>query len=124
MNLWIEKRGLKEGESANFTILRKLVHKESESDPDPEYENFTKLLITGAPGDVPVVVKLLNLDPRYFYKIKEEGWSWSYTNQAQDLETAPSTETITTNPIVIENSYNDPDIKHAEAVKRNEMSEY
>ena len=124
VNLWIEKRGLKEGESANFTILRKLVHKESESDPDPEYENFTKLLITGAPGDVPVVVKLLNLDPRYFYKIKEEGWSWSYTNQAQDLETAPSTETITANPIVIENSYNDPDIKHAEAVKRNEMSEY
>lgn len=124
VNLWIEKRGLKEGESANFTILRKLVYKTSETDPDPEYENFTKLLITGAPNDAPVVVKLLNLDPRYFYKIKEEGWSWSYTNQAQDLDTAPSTETITTNPIVIENTYNDPDIKHAEAVKRNEMFEY
>lgn len=125
VNLWIEKRGLKQGESANFTILRKLVQKANETDPDPEYEEFAKIFITGesnADGtSKPVVKKLLNLDPSYFYKIFEEGWSWSYSNQAQDINTAPSTETVTTNPIVIENTYDDPDIRHAEAKAVNVM---
>lgn len=129
VNLWIEKQGLKEGESANFNILRKLVVKENESDPDPEYEHFTHLLITGAPDDEPVIVKLLNLDPRYYYKILEEGWSWTYSNQAQDQDTAPNTDPndpngVTTNPIVIKNTYDNPDVKHAEAVKRNELKSY
>jgi len=121
VNLWIEKRGLLPGESATFTILKKLVEKENESDPEPQYVKFARVNLIGAPDGSPVVEKLLNLDPRYYYKIWEEGWSWSYTNQAQDLENAPSTETITSNPIVITNTYDDPEVKHAEAAKRNEM---
>ena len=121
VNLWIEKRGLLPGESATFTILKKLVEKENESDPEPQYVKFARVNLIGAPDGSPVVEKLLNLDPRYYYKIWEEGWSWSYTNQAQDLENAPSTETITSNPIVITNTYDDPEVKHAEAAKRNVM---
>ena len=121
INLWIEKRGLKYGESASFTILRKLVEKESESDPEPQYERFTQILMTGKADGQPVIIKLLSLDPKYYYKIWEEGWAWAYSNQAQDLETAPTTQTVTNNKIVITNTYDDPDIKHAEAKATNKM---
>ena len=116
VNLWIQKKGLKPGESASFTILKRPV-----ADDNAEYEKFTQLIMTGSEDGTPVMAKLLNLDPSFYYKIWEEGWSWAYTNQAQDQGTAPSTETITENPIVIENTpiINTP--KHAEANKRNEM---
>ena len=120
VNLWIEKRGLKPGESATFTILKKL-SEPTETVPTPEYEFFTRINVIGAEDGSPVIAKLLNLDPIYYYKIWEEGWAWTYSNQAQDQDTAPSTETVTTNPIVITNKYEDPDPKHAEASKRNVM---
>lgn len=119
INLWIEKRGLKPGESATFTILCKKV--EPDDPNDNEYKPFGRVILTGSEDGSPVVEKLLNLSPEFFYKIWEEGWAWSYSNQAQDLESAPTTETIKKNPIVIENHYDDPDVKHAEAGKRNEM---
>lgn len=116
VNLWIQKKGLKPGESASFTILRK---------PDPDtagtgYVPFTQILLTGSADGQPVMGKLLNLDPSFHYKIWEDGWSWAYTNQAQDQGTAPSTEDPELkNPIVIENTPKDDTPKHAEAAKRN-----
>ena len=121
VNLWIEKRGLRPNESATINIYRKLVSKPEGSTVEPEYNFFQRVNFIGKEDGSPVLEKLLNLDPRYFYKVWEEGWSWSYTNQAADFESAPSTETVTENPIVVKNDYDDPDVKHAEAAKRNKM---
>ena len=121
VNLWIEKQGLRPNESATINIYRKLTVKPEGSTVEPEYEFFQRVNFLGKEDGSPVLEKLLNLDPRYFYKVWEEGWSWSYTNQSGDFDSAPSTETVTTNPIVIKNDYDDPDVKHAEAAKRNKM---
>ena len=119
VNLWIQKKGLKPGESASFTILYKRTAPTAE-DPNPTYKPFTRLVLTGSPDGSPVMGKLLNLDPSFYYKIWEEGWSWAYTNQAQDQGAAPSTEDPDLkNPIVIENKPKDDTPKHAEASKRN-----
>ena len=124
VNLWIQKEGLQTGESASFVILRKLAAA-TEDEPTPTYKPFTNVLVSGETKDdgtsKPVMVKLLNLDPAYYYKVVEEGWSWSYTSDAQDEETAPSTESKTTNPIIIENTPKPSTPKHDEAVKRNNM---
>lgn len=119
INLVIEKHGLIPGESATFTILKKEV---VPADPNNNpYVPFNRVTLTGTEDGSPAVERLLNLDPTYYYKIWEEGWAWSYTNQAQDLETAPSTETVTDNKFVINNEKTDTIIKHAEASKRNVM---
>lgn len=119
INLVIEKHGLRPGESASFTILKKEVHP---ADPNNNpYVPYNRVTLKGTEDGSPAVERLLNLDPTYYYKIWEEGWSWSYTNQAQDLDDAPTTETVKDNKFVIKNTYDDPDIKHAEASKRNVM---
>ena len=124
VNLWIQKEGLMKNESATFTIQRKLA-KPTDTNPDPQYENFTSVNVIGdvnADGtSKPVMVKILNLDPAYFYRVVEQGWTWAYTSDAQDEEEAPSTETILTNPIVIQNTPKPTTPKHDEAVKRNDM---
>ncbi len=117
VNLWVQKEGLKKGESAGFTILRKLA-----SDPSAIYEPYTSMIITGqsnADGtSKPVMVKLLNLDARYYYMIQEDGWSWSYTKDPA----APTTETLIENPIVIKNTLKPGTLpKHAESVANNQM---
>ena len=116
VNLVIKKEGLKKGENATFTILRK-----DANVAGAEYEPYTRMIVTGqsdASGNsVPVTVKLLNLDAGYYYKIEEDGWSWSYTKPE-----APTTETVLENPIVITNTLkpgNQP--KHAESVAKNQM---
>ena len=119
INLVIEKHGLRPGESASFTILKKEVNP---ADPnDNPYVPYNRVTLKGTEDGTPAVERLLNLDPTYYYKIWEEGWSWSYSNQAQDLDNAPTTETVKDNKFVIKNTYDDPDIKHAEASKRNVM---
>ena len=123
VNLWLQKTGLRPGESATLTIYRKLAEKENESDPDPEYSFYTRVIITGTADGEPAIKKLLNLDPKYYYKIWEEGWSWSYSNQAQDQGKVPSTETVFTNPIEIDNKPIPNTPKHAEAKVTNVMSQ-
>lgn len=113
VNIWIEKRGLRKNESATFTVLKKPVGSD-----DSAYTFFTRVNLIGQGEDTPVVHKLLNLNPSFYYKIAEEGWSWTYSPKAQAYTTE---DPEVTNPIVIENKYDDPDPKHAEAVARNEM---
>jgi len=121
VNLWLQKKGLKKGESVTFTIERR-----DSSDPDSEYEYFTNVILTGKPGDTPVMEKLLNLDPKYYYRIKESGWSWAYSNQKDDQGVlltedgkVASTEVNTHNPIIIVNTPKDDTPKHAESVVNN-----
>jgi hypothetical protein len=121
VNLWISKKGLKKGESASFSIDRKLAKKANESDPDPEYEYFTNVMMTGKPGIDSVTVKLLNLDPAYFYRVQENGWSWSYDTTIQP-GSAATTETTTHNPFVFVNTKKENTPKHAESVVNNNFS--
>ena len=124
VNLWIQKEGLLKNENATFTIQRKLA-KPTDEVPDPQYEFFTTVNVTGDTNtngtSKPVMVKLLNLDPAYYYKVVEQGWTWAYTSPAQTEATAPTTETILSNPIIIKNTPKPSTPKHDEAVKRNNM---
>lgn len=114
IRLIIQKSGLAEGESASFTIQRKLI------DSEDDYSDFTSFILTGtASGCDAPEVRLLSLDPRYHYRIKETGWSWTY-ERASFL---PSTEDRgLTNPIVFENRPADSTPRHAEAKVVNRMS--
>lgn len=114
IRLIIQKSGLAEGESASFTIQRKLI------DSEDDYSDFTSFILTGtASGSDDPEVKLLSLDPRYHYRIKETGWSWAY-ERASFL---PSTEDRgLTNPIVFENRPVSDTPRHAEAKSVNRMS--
>ena len=114
IRLIIQKIGLAEGESASFTIQRKLI------DSEEDYSDFTSFILTGTASgsDVPEV-RLLSLDPRYHYRIKETGWSWAY----ERASLLPSTEDRgLTNPIVFENRPADNTPRHAEAKAVNRMS--
>ncbi len=116
IRLIIRKSGLAEGESASFTIQRKLI------DSTEEYTDFTSFILTGtASGSDDPEVRLLSLDPRYHYRIKETGWSWAY--EPADPSFFPSTEDRgLTNPIVFENRPAGDTPRHAEAKAVNRMS--
>ena len=112
VQLTIQKTGLQPGESASFTVQRRLA-----SNASSTYEDYTTFILTGDASNTPEV-KLLNLDSRYYYKVKETGWSWSYTIDADE----PSTEDPTLeNPIVFENTPSTTTIRHAEAKATNTM---
>ena len=115
IRLTIQKTGLKPGESASFTIQRKL------AGSTEEYADFTTFVLTGneTATDIPEV-RLINLDPSYHYRVKETGWSWAYENA--DPTAYPSTEDLTLgNPIVFENTPETDTPKHAEAKAVNKM---
>ena len=87
INIHIRKEGLQLGESAKFTIQRMW---DGESDiPDdvvitPDtWEDYTSVFVTRRStntesGDNAPIVKIVGLHPGFIYRIKEEGWSWSY----------------------------------------------
>lgn len=120
VQLWIMKSGMEKGESAKFTVSRRLA---SDPDVDASYKFYTTVVLTGG-NDVTItrssdgeeltgaLVKLIGLDPDYYYKIVEEDWSWSYSF---DYETANTSEGIEVNPFVIANTKKDTDVNHAEA---------
>ncbi len=123
VNMWIQKKGLKKGESARLTIQRKPA-----AESDDAYVYFTSVLLTGKPDGETVMVKLLNLDPAYHYRVLEADWSWTYSNDesggvllTEDGKVA-STEFNTQNPIVIVNTPESTAVKHAESKVTNVMS--
>ena len=111
VTLRIKKTGLKPGESASFTVQRKDTRVTGAT-----YVDFTTFILTGDDTNTPEV-RLVNLDPNYHYKVKETGWSWSYTRDTRE----PSTEDtdLSINPIVFENTSTTTTIKHAEAKATN-----
>lgn len=115
IRLVIQKNGMAEGESVSFTVQRKPI------DGVGDYEDFASFILTGtAYGSDGPEVRLLELDPRYHYRVKETGWSWAY-GQA-DPSFLPSTEDPgLVNPIVFENQPVDYAPRHAEAKAVNKM---
>ena len=125
-NIYIEKEGLKKGESAKFRIERvgKNASEEIKSNPNsPEWEPVTTVFITNTVGEGhKPMVKVRGLDPNYIYQIVEEPWSWAYT---QEAITVTRTDLLTTNPFKFKNTPKDDIdklIRHAESKVTNDFS--
>ena len=120
VNLHIRKDGLKDGESAKFTIERKLT-----TETDDDWKEVTSVFVTRREGQAESgpnapVTKVIGLpsvdenDREYVYRIVEDDWNWSYTlSKIQDANgvtlgnlatrSALSTDLIT-NPFVFVNT--------------------
>ena len=118
IKLVIQKSGLAQGESASFTVERKLI---GSSDP---YTTFTTFVLTGAEaGANNPEIRFVSLDPRYYYRVRETGWSWSY--EQADPSFLPSTENPNLgNPIVFDNVPDEDTPRHAEAKAVNRMRSF
>lgn len=116
VRLIIQKTGLKPGESANFTVQRRTRTEGS------TWEDYTTFVLTGDAANTPEI-RIINLDPAYFYKVKEENWSWAYTNASSEFTTEPDAQNKTiSNPIVFENTPIVTPPPHAEAKATNKMT--
>ena len=121
VNIFIQKDGLKEGESAKFTIQRTLAPASTSS----SWEDVTSVFVTRSKGgEESPITKVMGMPStddsgnEYVYRIKEEGWSWSYTPNPESML---STDIIT-NPFIFSNTeIEDIDIKvrHAESKATN-----
>ena len=68
---------------------------------------------------------MINLDPTYYYRIKENGWSWAYENGARIEADCPTTEDPElVNPIVIVNTAKTTTPRHAEAKASNHLKNF
>lgn len=87
INLHIRKEGLKKGESAKFRIQRMWDGKTTiPSDvviTPNTWQDYTSVFVTRREtntetGENAPIVRIVGLHPGFTYRIKEEGWSWSY----------------------------------------------
>ncbi len=132
INLHINKQGLKEGESAMFTIERAKLPAVGWTKPatstDPAYDNLewedvTTVFVTRREGqlqDKPIT-KVNGLpstsddNKEYVYRIKETKWSWSYSTLAP---LAITSDHLVTNPFIFTNTKiegAEQQIRHAES---------
>ncbi len=148
INLEIQKRGLNVGESAKFTIQRKW-NGDASKIPDGmspnQWYDYTSVFVTrkndSETGDNSPSVFIVGLDPNYLFKIKEEGWSWSYgisevygfnhvdgqddpvRYNFEDTDDVTS-DKINMNPFIFVNSQKDNMdyiVRHAESIVTNEF---
>lgn len=116
VRLIVQKTGLNPGESANFTVQRK-----SRTDDSDIYRDFMTFVLTGGSS---TEIRIPNLDPGYYYKVKEGNWSWAYENISSEYYTTdPDDNKASKNPIVFRNKPIPDTPKHAEAKATNTMSE-
>ena len=119
VNLYIEKVGLKPGESAKFKIERAEIPLDDDSwslddIKDEDWKYVTSIFVTqpeGADPDNKPMVKVRgmasvgknseNVEVGYIYKITEEDWSWSYL---RDDEPQYTVTTKVNNPFTFSNS--------------------
>ena len=148
INIEIQKRGLNVGESAKFTIQRKWNGKAEDKPADIDantWYDFTSVFVTrtseSQTGDDSPSVSIVGFDPNYLYKIKEEGWSWSYgisevygfnhvdgqddpvRYNFEDTDDVTS-DKINMNPFIFVNSQKDNMdyiVRHAESIVTNEF---
>ncbi len=119
ISIWIKKKGLDPNDSAVFNIGYAAY--EAGADPSKlKYNQFTKVMINKDtprdPEDGFPVVKLVGLDPNYFYRIKEDAWAWSYEYQDGGVQYTVGEGGL--NPFVFENLPKETP-KEAEATVRN-----
>lgn len=136
VQIWIQKTGLKEDDSAVFTLYATpyVEGQKEEVYRSDDYKNkwktFTKVIVNSEnmveiddpnnPGQKVKVVKLVGLDPDYYYRLKEDAWAFGYQYQTSNGIVDTIGDEIK-NPILIENS--PKDIVFDEAVYRNVFKE-
>ena len=140
VNIVIKKTGLRSGESATFeveycrpknwdetkTLEENIAAMEynaiGKPEPDGNWQNFSKVILTNKGADkAEVTKKLVALDPYYIYRVNEDAWGWAYTvsgNTSAD-GTIPNTSTVEVNPFRFVNTEKEGSVKHAEAVTIN-----
>ena len=117
-NIFIEKQGLKLGESAHFKIQRILASTPESTD----WEDVTTVFLTNTGQEGYPTVKVRGLDPNYIYQIVEEPWSWSYKMESI---TPTRTDQLVTNPFKFKNTPKtniDIKVKHAESKATNKFA--
>lgn len=88
VQIWLQKQGLRPGDSAVLTLY-KSPFVENFNPETATWENFTKVVVSyedmykevDAEGNPTGLVKIVGLDPDYFYKLKEDAWAFGYTYQ-------------------------------------------
>ncbi len=121
VSLWIKKIGLIGDDSAVFNV--QYAHYEEgvvpTSLPSSAWKSFTKVIVnSNSPKDTDgnPMVKLVGLDPDYFYRIKEDAWAWTYTYVADGVQYVFGENQH--NPFVFTN-IPQPNIKSGEATVQN-----
>lgn len=88
VQIWLQKQGLRPGDSAVLTLY-KSPFVENFNPETATWENFTKVVVSyedmykevDEQGNPTGLVKIVGLDPDYFYKLKEDAWAFGYTYQ-------------------------------------------
>ena len=118
VQLWIQKDGLNGNDSAVFTIYYADPNATENVGKDPKnmtYQSFTKVVVNAnTVVDGKKMVKITGLDSKFYYRIKEDAWAWTYDPVTGEIYTSE----ILTNPIIFENEAKET-VKQAEAVKHN-----
>ena len=131
VNLHINKQGLREGESAKFTVERAVLPdswKKPATSSDPAYDQLswvdvTSVFVTRRKGDLEgepetQIKGLPSTDDQgkeYVHRIKEDNWSWSYTPGRTTIFTS---DQLVVNPFIFTNTLIediDKQIRHAES---------
>ena len=127
VSLWIKKKGLLEEDSAVFTVEYATYERgvDPTTLPKSSWKSFTKVLINNTDAftkdtDGYPVVKLVGLDPDFFYRIREDAWAWTYTYVDQGIQYAFGEDQQ--NPFVFTNNPK-PAVKEAEATVQNSFNE-
>ena len=121
VSLWIKKKGLIGEDSAVFNV--QYAHFEEGVDPttlpSSAWKSFTKVIVnSNSPKDSDgyPIVKLVGLDPDYFYRIKEDAWAWTYSYQDYGVQYAFGEDQQ--NPFVFTN-IPEPNVKSGEGSVQN-----
>ena len=130
VNMHIRKEGLREGESAKFTIQRKYVNDSDAPGGSNPWRSITSVFVTRHKGqeeegvNAPLT-KVMGMpsvdkdDKPFVYRILEDNWSWSYTSAAA---TATTSDQLITNPYIFTNTKKpgiDYKVRHAESKATN-----
>lgn len=130
VNMHIRKEGLREGESAKFTIQRKYVNDSDAPGGLNPWVDVTSVFVTrrkgqaedGVNAPVTKVMGMPSVDERdkeFVYQVVEDNWSWSYTSAAA---TATISSDLITNPFIFTNTKKDGidyKVRHAESKATN-----
>ena len=120
VQIWLQKQGLRPGDSAVFTLYMSPFKGFDTSDPESnDWSNFTKVVVNYDDMDENGLVKIVGLDPDFFYKLKEDAWAFGYTYQDGGIQYTVGDNVQ--NPFVFVNK--PKELKFDEASARNIFNE-
>ena len=120
VQIWLQKQGLRPGDSAVFTLYMSPFEGFDTAHPeDNDWSNFTKVVVSYDDMDENGIVKIVGLDPDYFYKLKEDAWAFGYTYQNDGIQYTVGDNVQ--NPFIFVNI--PKELKYDEASLRNVFAE-